>query len=137
MNDLLKSLLGITGAGLFALFAIHGTAFFQSAIAGWLFLLKLAEDAPMGLSSFALALALGVVTQATLHHWVPRFANAALRQFVIESTALVVGISVMWIQLHTLNSLLLGILAGFMAPWVQKGMCAVLGFTWHKIEGIK
>ena len=137
MNDTFKSIFGISVAGLFALIAMNGGQFVESCKAAWIFLLDIAANAPMGLASFILALALGVVTQASLQHWVPRAANRALRQFAIESSALGVGIGVMWMQLHTLNGLLLGLLAGFMAPWMQKGICMVLVFTWNKINAQK
>ena len=134
MNDTFKSLFGASLAGLFALFAMNGEEFFASCKAAWLFLLHMTSSAPLGLSSFVLALALGVVTQASLHHWIPRWDNRAMRQFVIESTALAVGVGVMWLQLHSLDGLLLGLLAGFMAPWIQKAICMVAAFTWRKIN---
>lgn len=124
MNAWLKSTLGISAAGLLALVALHGKAFIASLEAAFLFLFKLAHDAPLGVGSFALALSLAVVAQAFVARFiVVRCARS--RDLIVAMLGLVIGTGVMWIQLHTLDGLLLGLLAGFMSPFAYLTLAAV------------
>lgn len=125
MNNFFKSTLGISVAGLLVLLASNGAALVGAAGGAWTFLLTLAHTAPLGLSSFVLALALAVGVQPFLRKWLPELRCHASREFLIESAALAIGIGVMWLQLRSLSGLLLGILAGFMAPYAQKGLAMV------------
>jgi hypothetical protein len=124
MNNFFKSSLGISAAGLLVLLATNGAALVGAAGGAWTFLLTLAHTAPLGLSSFLLALALGIAVQPFLRKWLPDLRCHASREFLIESAALAIGIGVMWGQLRTLSGLLLGILAGLFAPYAQKGLAA-------------
>ena len=137
MNNIAKSTIGVSLAGLFVLFATHGAQFFDAANAAWLFLLKLSEGAPLGLSSFLLAITLGSVSQPFLRHWLPAMPCKMSREFVAEFAALVIGVVVMWEQTHTLNGLLLGLLAGFASPLVYKGIAAACALTWRAVSGGK
>lgn len=129
MNTAAKSGLLVIITAVVTLFATHGSAFFDAMSAGWLFLLKMTEGAPLGLTSFLLALALGVASQPFLHRWVPRLKCPLSREFIIESAALLIGVGVMWAQLRTLPALLLGLLAGLSAPYAYKGVAAVAGLV--------
>lgn len=127
MNNWLKSTIGISGAGLFALVALHGAKVAEALHGFSLFLFKLVEDAPLGVSSFALAVALAVATQPFLRKWLPVMPCRQSREFVIESAALAVGFGVMFGQMPTLLGALLGVLAGLLSPYLQKGVAAVVG----------
>jgi hypothetical protein len=109
--------------------ALNGGKLVEVATGAWLFLLKLSATAPLGLSSFLLALALGVASRPFLLHYLPPMPCKASRDFVIDASALVIGCGVMFGQLRTLNGLLLGLLAGFAAPLLAKGLGALLGMT--------
>ena len=74
-----------------------------------------------------LALALGVVSRPFLLRYLPAMPCRASRDFVIDASALVIGFGVMFGQLRTLSGALLGLLAGFAAPLVARGIAAVLG----------
>lgn len=126
MNKFFKSTLGISAAGLLVLLAANGAALVDAALGAWQFLLTLADTAPLGLSSFVLALALAVAAQPFVRKWIaPRVGCVPSREFVIESAALAIAVVVMWIQTRDLSGLLLGILAGFAAPYVQKALAAL------------
>lgn len=126
MNNWVKSTLGVSLGGIFVLIATNGDAFFKSISAGWLFLLQLTEEAPLGLSSFLLAFALAVATQPFLRRYLPQMEDDIARAFLIDSAAIVIGVAVMWLQMRTLDALLLGMLAGFTAPWAYRGICAAI-----------
>lgn len=126
MNTAVKSTLIATLLVLFTAFATNGKAFIESATAAWLFLLKLTADAPLGLSSFLLALSLGAAAQPFVRRYlVVRCPHS--RDFIADSAALALAVVVMWVQLRNLDALLLGLLAGFMAPWVYRGIAAGCG----------
>ncbi len=122
----------ITAAGfaaVLAAIALNGARILEVASGAWLFLLNLSATAPLGLVSFLLALALGVASRPFFLHYLPPMPCKASRDFVIDASALVIGVGVMFAQLRTLNGLLLGLLAGFAAPLIAKALGALFGLT--------
>ncbi len=118
----------ITWAGIAAavtLLATNGAALLEVVAGVWLFLLKLSDTAPLGLASFLLALGLGVLSRPFLLRYLPPMPCHSSREFVIDTAALVIGVGVMFGQLRTLNGALLGLLAGFAAPLVARGIAAL------------
>lgn len=132
-----KNVLGVSLAGLFVLFAMHGVGFFTSAEAGLLFADKMLEGAPLGLWSFLLALGLGVASRPFLLKWTPELECPVSRDLLIDVAAVAIGIGVMWGQLRTLNGLLLGCLAGFTAPYLYKAGHALIAVAWKRIQGVR
>lgn len=135
MNNWIKSLFGVSGATLLVLIAMHGADLASSAKAAALFLYVLVERAPLGLASFLLASALGVLAQA----FVERFANELpcpkSRDFALALLALLIGVSVMWFQLKTFTGLLLGLIAGFSAPFLYQGVAALWNLAMRSLKG--
>lgn len=127
MNKWLQGTLGISAAGLLVLLATNGKALVDVALGVWLFLLKLSETAPMGLASFALALAIAVFSQPFLRRALRELHCDASRDFLCMCGALVIGLGVMCLQLPTTKGALLGILAGLLAPIAWKGADALAG----------
>jgi len=124
----------ITSAGLVALLtavAMNGDKVLQVIIGTWLFLLKLSETAPLGLSSFLLALALAITSRPFLLRYLPPMPCHQSRDFVVDLIALAIGFGVMFAQLRTLDGALLGILAGFAAPLLAKGIGALIAM-WQR-----
>ena len=136
MNGLAKSQLCTTVAGLIVLLAMYGAGFVEAMQASWLFLLKLADTAPLGLSSFALALALAIAAQPFLRKWVAPYVRCEhSRDFIVESAALAIAVGVMWLQTRSLDGLLLGLLAGLSAPYMLKGIVAVAALSYRAYVG--
>lgn len=127
MNNWFKSLFGVSGAAFLVLMATNGKELVAAFEAAFLFLDKLAETAPLGLGSFALASALAVVIQAFVHRYAASLPCPRSQDFALALVALVVGTGVMYLQLRTLNGLLLGLLAGFSAPFLYQGVAAAWG----------
>lgn len=126
MNNWLKSTIGISAAAAFVLFAQYGKPFFVALDGAFRFLFKLADQAPLGVSSFVLALALAVGVQPLLFTAFKQMRCPESQEFAVMALALVVAVAVMWVQLHTLQGLLLGLLAGFAAPHVYKGIVVLI-----------
>lgn len=127
MNAWLKNSLGLTAAGLFVLLATHGTKVIEALQAAWLFLLKLADTAPLGLASFILAIALAVAAQAFVQRLVVALKCARSREVVLSAVALLAGFATMFMQLRTTQGALLGLLAGFSAPFAYQALAALCG----------
>jgi hypothetical protein len=125
MNRWIHSVFGLSLAGLLVLLATHGPALIGVTGDAWALLLRVVAEAPAGLWSFGLALALAVVAQPWLRGALPVMRCELSREFLIESAALAIGFGVMWLQKPTLTGALLGGLAGLAAPYVQKGLTAV------------
>ena len=128
----------ITGAGIVTVLAglaLHGGKLLEVAKGSWLFLLALSDTAPLGLASFLLALALGVLSRPFLLRYLPAMPCHSSREFVIDASALLTGVLVMYLQLRTLNGALLGLLAGFAAPLVARCLAAVWALTLRATVG--
>lgn len=110
------------------LIAANGSKLLEVGNGAWLFLRTLSETAPLGLWSFLIALGLGVLSRPYLVRYMPPCpAQPVRREFVIDAVAWLIGVGVMYGQLRTLNGALLGLLAGFAAPMVAKGLGVLLG----------
>lgn len=134
MNGVAKSTLGISIAGLLVLIATNGAALAEALQGLWLVMLKFSDTAPLGLSSFLLALALAVVSQPFLRKWMPHLRCPMSRDFLIESAALAIALAVMLAQVRDLKGWMLGLLAGFMAPYVFKGLAAIGSLAWRAMQ---
>lgn len=111
-------------AALVTLIATNGPALVEALHAAWLFMLALSKDAPLGLSSFLLAVTLSVAVQLTVRrHW-PQ-THLATRALAIDAIGIVVAFLAVWLQMRTSFGMLLALLAGFMAPTVSRGVQAL------------
>lgn len=132
MNKWFQSTIGISIAGMIVLLANSGKGFFDALWAAFLFLTKLADAAPLGLASFFLASALAVIIQAFVHRFTRDLPCPRSGDFCLAIIALAVGTGVMWLQLHTLNGLLLGLLAGFSAPFLYQGLSTLWNLSFNR-----
>lgn len=134
MNGWLKSSIGVSLAGLLVLLATNGAGLAEALMRLWQVMLRFSETAPLGLSSFLLALGLAVVSQPFLRKFVPDLRCPLSRDFLIESAALVIALIAMLAQVRDVYGWMLGLLAGFMAPLVFKGAAALVGLTWRALQ---
>lgn len=129
MSDPIKTLTGVSLAGVVGLFALYGEKFWESARAAWLFLLEITKTAPLGLASFFAALTLATMLVLALDRWIPGCDNKHGRRALIEVAALVAAVYLSWLQIHNLNGLLFGVLAGLMAPLVARCILGAAAFV--------
>lgn len=125
-----KSRWAITWTGVVAaitLIAANGKQMLEVVVGTWAFLERLSETAPLGVWSFALALSLGVLSRPFLVKYFPALPRAKTRDFLIDVSALVIGLGVMYGQLRTLDGALLGLMAGFAAPLLAQGLAVLVG----------
>lgn len=127
---------GVTLLAIFVAFATNGKAASDGLLGLWAVLLAFTKDAPLGVASFFLALALAVFSQPYLQKWLPDLKCHLSREFIIESAALAIGFGVMLAQLRTLQGALAGILAGLLAPYLHKGIAAIWGLAGRGLRGV-
>lgn len=98
--------------------------------AAWTFFRDALAGAPLGVASFVLSLGLAVASQPYLHKLARQLPCAQSRDFLVETAALVIGVGTLWLQMQHLGgverlyALLAGMFAGFVAPYIYKGLAA-------------
>ena len=126
----------ITWAGIAAavtLLATNGTTLLEVAKGTWLFLVTLSDTAPLGLTSFLLAVSLAMLVRPMLKKYLPPLPenpsqrDVTRRDAAVDFPAVVLGALVMFLQLRTLNGALLGIMAGLLAPQLAKLIAVLWG----------
>lgn len=121
MNDKIKNSVWGLFAIAFVGWATHGTKVVEALHAAWLFLIGLSEEAPLGLTSFVIAVVISVLVQLFLRkNWRPKAATSAGYSTRVDSIGVAIGVLVMWLLLPTTRGMLLGIMAGFASPWVSR-----------------
>ncbi len=128
MKDPLKAATGVSLGGLFVLFALHGEAFWRGALQAWQFLLAITTTAPIGLASFFMALGLSTMLCIALKRSAAWSANAHARGFWIETIVGIAAMAISWLQLPGKGGIMIGLFAGFMAPYLAKAIMGIA--TW-------
>lgn len=123
--------ISITGVvAIIGALALNGSKLVEFANGTWKFLLNLSATAPMGLASFLLALAFGMLLRPALQkHLPPCPDHPTRREAVIDFSGIVVGFVVMFAQLPTFFGVLLGILVGLLAPQLAKLIALLWGIA--------
>lgn len=126
MDKHLKALTGLSFAGLFGLFAVHGSAVLDVIAKVPAVLAAFTGTSVLGVYSFALSLAVASLVYWFLDKWLPTCKIYARRSLLIESFTLLVGILAMMLQEQSdargdmMQSLLVGIVVGLAAPLTVK-----------------
>lgn len=125
MNEKAKAVSAASLAGLFALFALHGEAFFRGALGAWKFLLAIADNAPLGVGAFFWAIAMATLVQIALRRWIPEGRNRHTRTLIGDGLALAIALHIGWLQVPGRNGLMIGLLAGLSAPLLTRIILAL------------
>lgn len=134
MNNVFKNSIWGIAAAIAIGFATYGSKIVEALHAAWLFMLTLSDEAPLGLTSFAISVTISVLAQLFLRrHW-PKSSTAASRSMWVDSIGVVLGGAVMYVLLPTTQGMLLGIMAGFVAPWVSRIASLVAGTAVHALR---
>lgn len=132
MNKKFLSIFGASGLAVMVALAANGTNLVKALEAAFLFMLKMGDKAPLGLASFALTMALAIGAQAFLHKFAGQlFPCSKSRDALYALAGFAIATSVMYLQLRTLNGLLLGLLAGFASPFAYQ----LAGGLWSLVVG--
>lgn len=134
MNNPVKAITGMSAAGLFVLFGLHGSAFFKSAGNALDFLVAISAKAPLGLASFFASVAASTILWLALQRWIPETRNRWSRSFAIDVIAAGAGAWAAYMQQPTSNGLLWGVLAGFIATYPARGLMALATWVGHLLE---
>lgn len=135
MNSWVKSTLGVSVAAFIVLIATYGAQLAEAVKALWLLTLEASKTAPLGLASFVIAFALAVLSRWFLRKWIPRLKCPLSRDFIIDGAALLIGMSVSWLQMAAntpvdrLNALWIGLAAGLSAPLAYNFFAALGGLV--------
>lgn len=140
-----QAITGISLAGMIALIAANGKAFFEAIGAMPLLLTKLSDALPLGAGSFMLVLTVsGFVWMFTLRwlHAANGSSPAQSKDFLAEAVTLLFSLGAMLAldlvspspvgatrAATIVQALMLGLLAGFSAPFVMKGVIASIRFV--------
>lgn len=133
MNNWVKSTLGVSLAAFLVLIATYGAQLVEAIKALWLLLIEASKTAPLGLSSFGVAFGLAVLSRWFLRKWIPHLKCPLSRDFIIDGAALLIGVSVTWLQMAAnapidrLNALWIGLAAGLSAPLAYNFFAALVG----------
>lgn len=91
----------------------------------WKFLLLMTSTAPLGVWSFLIAAIFPVVFMAWLNRAVPKDWQPQLRDFLLQTAGIAAGILLAWLPWPTLHGFLVGIMAGFLSPYLARCATAV------------
>lgn len=130
MNGRMQAVSWATVATVVTLVATHGQAFFEAMVGLPRLIAAWSSEMPLGAGSFLLSIALAAGACAFTLRWLPACRNDASKHFIAETVSIVVAVAVSILQqpgtrsANFLTSLWLGLLAGFAAPWMVRGIRA-------------
>lgn len=93
----------------------------------WLFLLRITESAPLGFWTLFISTVFPACFGPYLRRGLPQNWHSKSRDFIVETVALLAGIGLAWLPWQTLEGLLVGIMGGFMSPYLTLGWQALTG----------
>lgn len=140
MNNWMKSTLGVTAAGLIVLIATYGKQLAEAFRALWLFTVEMSDSAPLGLTTFAIALSIATLSRWFVRKWVPHLKCPLSRDFIVDASALLIAVTVTLLQMWgggpsaRLSALWAGIGAGLLAPLLYNGLAAVFGLIGRTLQ---
>lgn len=140
MNSWIKSIGGVSLAGMFVLLATYGKQLAEAGMALWMFVLDAGRTAPLGVASFFVAIALAVSSRYFLRKWLPDLKCPLSRDFLVDATAVVIGLVTVWVQMldvapvERIKALWIGAMAGFIAPHVYNGLAAIGGLLTRPVR---
>lgn len=91
----------------------------------WKFLLLMTSTAPLGVWSFLIAAVFPSVFTAWLSRGVPATWQPQTRDFLLQTVSIAAGILLAWLPWQTLHGFLVGLMAGFMSPYITRAAVAL------------
>lgn len=134
MNKTISGILGTSLAGLFVLFALHGTAFLEAIAGVPMVIERWSAPSALGAWSVLAGLVIPIGVDLALDRWLCRFVNAHTRIVLIELITAIVAVLVVFLLLPTLPGMLLGLGCGMFAPLFARAVKALIEFVMRNIE---
>lgn len=135
MNKTITGVIGTSLAGLFVLFALHGTAFLEALAGVPLLIEKWSAPSALGVWSVMAGLLIPIGVDLALDRWLCPFENRHSRVVFIEVLTAGVAVLVVFLLLPTLPGVMLGIGCGMFAPLFAR-MLKAFG-TWVENQLLK
>ncbi len=132
VNGRVQFLSWTTVAAAVVLVSTHGRAFLDALMGLPALVAAWSSQMPFGALSFLLSLGVAAGACAFLLRWLPACRNDASKHFAAETVTVLVAVVVSTVQQRggtpgdLLTALWLGLLAGFSAPWLVRGIRAAV-----------
>lgn len=123
-----------TAIAVLAALAAHSGKIIEALRGLWLLMVDWTSKSPLGLASFFLALGMCVLVSAFLDYWLARVRCSDSRLFVAALAGISSALGVMWIQMATLQGLMLGVMAGLAGDLVFRAGRLIIRVLWRRFK---
>lgn len=123
-----------TAIAVLAALAAHSGKIVEAMRGLWLLMVDWTSKSPLGLGSFFLALGMCILVSSFLDYWLARIRCPDSRQFVAAIAGISSALGVMWIQMASLQGLMLGVMAGLAGDLLFRAGRLLVRMVWRRLK---